>query len=375
MRTAVRFTLATILTALLSIPALSAAEFRGLYVDAFHPGFKTHEQVTQMVNAAKGANFNALIVQVRKRGDAYYNSSIEPKAADMAAEYDPLADVIAQAHAAGLEVHAWLTVYEVMHDSKWYNPAPNHVYNTHPEWLMKDREGNTTLAGQKIYLDPGVPEVQDYVVAVVLDILNSYRVDGIYLDGPRYPGRHSGYNPTSVSLFNEQFERTGLPEGDDSAWCQWRQDQITSLVGAVRAAMASAKPQAKFLVSACAEDGEKGKRLFLQEWDAWSGGNLVDSMIPMLYIGVDGMSWYASTALWYRYQRHMYIGVGAFRLSPTLACKHIQDTREAGADGVVLYSYHYLGPNSGSATCVKMADLASSVFAQPASVPEMPWKQ
>ncbi len=71
----------------------------------------------------------------------------------------------------------------------------------------------------------------------------------------------------------------------------------------------------------------------------------------------------------------MYIGVGAFRLSPTLACKHIQDTREAGADGVVLYSYHYLGPNSGSATCVKMADLASSVFAQPASVPEMPWKQ
>ncbi len=52
-----------------------------------------------MVNAAKAANFNALIVQVRKRGDAYYNSKIVPRATDIAAGYDPLADVITQARA------------------------------------------------------------------------------------------------------------------------------------------------------------------------------------------------------------------------------------------------------------------------------------
>lgn len=83
-----------------------SAEFRGLYVDAFHPGFKTHEEVTQLVSAAKEANLNALLVQVRKRDDAYYNSNIEPKASDIAADYDPLADIITQAHAVGLQVHA-----------------------------------------------------------------------------------------------------------------------------------------------------------------------------------------------------------------------------------------------------------------------------
>ena len=79
---AFRFVL--VLAAIAGMLPAQAGEFRGLYVDAFHPGFKTNQQVAQMVNAAKAANVNALIVQVRKRGDAYYNSAIEPKASDIA---------------------------------------------------------------------------------------------------------------------------------------------------------------------------------------------------------------------------------------------------------------------------------------------------
>lgn len=91
-------------------PGQSAEEFRCLYVDAFHPGFKSHEETTRMVAAAKAAHFNTLIVQVRKRRDAYYESIIEPKASDISPEYDPLGDIIKQAHDAGMEVHAWLSV-------------------------------------------------------------------------------------------------------------------------------------------------------------------------------------------------------------------------------------------------------------------------
>jgi uncharacterized lipoprotein YddW (UPF0748 family) len=124
-------------------------EFRGLYVDAFHPGIKSHEEVTQMVQAAKAARFNAVIVQVRKRGDAYYNSRIEPKAADIAPDYDPLADVIRQAHALGLEVHAMVSTYEVAHKS--YTLPESHIRKTHPEWLMAMQDGSTVQQG-KVYL-------------------------------------------------------------------------------------------------------------------------------------------------------------------------------------------------------------------------------
>ena len=47
----------------------AAAEFRGLWVDAFHDGIKTPEQVDRLLADARGANINALIVQVRRRGD------------------------------------------------------------------------------------------------------------------------------------------------------------------------------------------------------------------------------------------------------------------------------------------------------------------
>ena len=141
------------LAALIGALSASAGEFRGLYVDAFHPGFKTCQQVTQMVTAAKAANVNALIVQVRKRGDAYYGSKIEPKASDIAADYDPLEDIITQAHAQGIEVHAWLSLYEVALDSPWFKAAADSVHLTHPEWLMADQQGKTVLDHGKVYLD------------------------------------------------------------------------------------------------------------------------------------------------------------------------------------------------------------------------------
>src|SRR5688572_17576721 len=65
--------------------------------------------IKQMVAAAEAGGFNTLLVQVRGRGDAYYSGTIEPRAAELAGKptFDPLATVIAEAHAAGIKVHAW----------------------------------------------------------------------------------------------------------------------------------------------------------------------------------------------------------------------------------------------------------------------------
>src|SRR5687767_9785459 len=83
-----RFALALLLAlSLISPPAYAEAEFdppelRAVWVDAFHDGFKTPEQVDRLLAWARAANLNALFVQVRKRGDAYYLKSIEPRSED-----------------------------------------------------------------------------------------------------------------------------------------------------------------------------------------------------------------------------------------------------------------------------------------------------
>ena len=74
------------------------SEFRGFWADAFHPGFTNSADVSKFISDVRSANANAVVVEVRKRGDAYYNSNYEPKAAGIDPKYHPLADLITKGH-------------------------------------------------------------------------------------------------------------------------------------------------------------------------------------------------------------------------------------------------------------------------------------
>ena len=355
-------TLALLTLLLCNPPPLEASEFRGLYVDAFHPGFKTHQEVTQMVNAAKEGNFNALIVQVRKRADAYYNSQIEPKALDIAADYDPLADIIQQAHADGLQVHAWVSVFEVALDS--YPPEKRQICIAHPDWLTAKRDGSTSLGKGKIFLDPGVPAVQEHLLSLVSDIATNYAVDGIHLEGARYLGRDSGYNPTSLALFKAETGAQGIPAFDDPRWCQWRRSQLTGLVRTMKARLAEVRPGCLLSASVMTPTPALVSEICLQDWDSWMSEGIVDFVVPMLYITSDSMLEKAAPLLASKHGRPMYIGVGTFQIPRETAEQQIAEVSTAGADGVVLFSYHYLVADTENPDPIRPADLAATVLAQ-----------
>src|SRR5436190_22868931 len=127
-------------------------ELRGVWVDAFHDGFKTPDQVDQLVAWARKANVNALFVQVRRRGDAYYLQSFEPRTedADLAPGFDALQYLIERAHAGPqrLQVHAWLATLPIWWQRDTPPQAPNHPFNTRglsasPDetWLMYRDDG------------------------------------------------------------------------------------------------------------------------------------------------------------------------------------------------------------------------------------------
>ena len=371
MRTIFRLSVAALLLILSGISAAHADEFRGLYVDAFHPGFKTRQEVTQMVNAAKAANFNALIVQVRKRGNTYYNSRVELMAHDVAADYDPLADIITQANAVGMEVHAWLSVYEV---TLYRGLTDQHITKAHPDWLMADRNGKTKLAGGKVYTDPGVPAVREHFLSMVREILQNYNVDGIHLDNVRYPDTAAGYNATSIALYTQQSSRTGVPDSEDEGWCTWRRKQITALVRTVHDAIMATKPSVKLSASVMTADPETAAGRYLQDWGVWTREGLLDFAVSMIYIRADKMSDYAPKAVSSGASRHVYVGIGAYRIPPDLAKKHIADARAAGAQGLAVYSYYCMGPGIEDVGFAKLSDLAASVFASPEAPTEMPWK-
>src|SRR5687768_3139666 len=110
-----KWALVVSLCALLFPLGAQGQEFRAFWADTFHAVLRNPSEVSQVVADARGGNYNAIIVEVRKRGSVYCRSAIEPTAADVQPGFDPLADLIAKAHNTAngprIEVHAWIVTY------------------------------------------------------------------------------------------------------------------------------------------------------------------------------------------------------------------------------------------------------------------------
>ncbi len=320
--------------------AQQPAQLRALWVDAFHPGIKTPEEISKLVGDAKTGGFNTLIVQVRRRGDRYFQRGREPFTQDtaVAPAFDPLDTLIARAHAAGLEVHAWAAVLPVW---QWPAPplSPGHVYNQHgpaaqgrDRWLTYTRRGEATR-----FLDPGHPEAAAYTVDVLVDLVRKYPVDGLHLDYIRYDGPEYGYNAASVERFNARHRRTGQPDPADPLWSDWRRRQVTQLVRRIYLEALAARPTLKVSAALVAwGEPPSDTRLWtetrpytdtFQDWRAWLEEGILDLAIPMNYFqefNPRSRDWYNGWTEWQKdhtYGRQVVSGVGAYMnyLEDTLA--------------------------------------------------------
>jgi uncharacterized lipoprotein YddW (UPF0748 family) len=325
---------------------------------------------------------NALIVQVRRLGDAYYRSSYEPRADNIQAgpEFDPLGCVIKQAHSAGLEVHAWFNVYRVGAKAG-LPPFPNHVGRQHPDWLSKDDKGGLGSEDGR-FLDPGVPEVRQHLVKVISELVTKYDIDGLMLDYIRYPGKNWGYNDIAVSRFNAENGRTGRPSPDDPLWCNWRREQVTITVRAIYNEVHRLKPWVKVSAATiawgnCPSDFTQTSsyRAVFQNWRQWMQEGILDANMPMDYKDPSSFrqnrsfsGWVEAARKW-SYGRHVYCGLMLFgNVAGTV--QQVKLARDGGADGVVGLSFSQTDARDALA-----AKLKSTVFVQPVPLPMMPWKQ
>lgn len=312
------------------VPA-QRSEYRGFWVDTFNTTLNNHNDVVTVVNRAKSANANAIFAQVRRRGDAWYITPLEPKFPNIAAGFDPLADLITTAHAEGIEVHAYV-IMSAIHSSAATPPAitlpasPLHVFNHHGgydpvsgtvvpgpnNWLTRtllpDSGNAISFNGHKFgndfWLDFGHPDAAAYTVNVLMHLVNNYNIDGLHLDRIRYPefaasgqtptnGTNVGYNVVSVDRFNTRHNRAGTPATGDPLWMQWRRDQVTNVVRRLYLNVMNVKPHVKISGSLIAFGGgptteaqwnsaEAYWRVY-QDWRAWTEEGILDIAIPMNY--------------------------------------------------------------------------------------------
>ena len=310
-------------------------ELRAFWVDGWNKGFLNASQVAEVIKIATTYNYNAKIVQVRRRGDEIYfptYPNTEPRKSGLAADFDALQEIIRQAHTARLEVHAWITTFLI--STSTLPSSPEHVCKKHPEYLMEDNAGNRNI-GEGYYLDPGNPDALAWNGRVVMDIVKNYDIDGLHFDYVRYPQQNSGYNPTAVSRYNKEFGLSGKPAYNDEKFSQWRRKQITDWLRKMYGDITTAKPWVKVTAATFAGRSDAYSNRF-QDWALWMKEGIIDANFPMNYS--TSMTTYQSRVddiMANSYGRHVYMGIGSYLITSENSILQLNYARSKNSHGQI----------------------------------------
>lgn len=370
-------------------------EMRGLWV--VRTSILSREAIAKVVGAAKAHHLNALFVQVRGRGDAFYQSSLEPRAEELksaTAEFDPLAEAVRQGHAAGLQVHAWLNTCYVWGAGR-KPAAASHVVNQHPDWLARDSKGHYQLAAgpgcEGAFLSPANLEARRHIHDVFLDVATRYDVDGIHFDYVRYAGAAYDYSEAALDRFRQQMQgsarlidvkvcearlatdRLSYPHMFPHEWQAFRRQQVTEMVAGISHDVKAVKPWVVVSAAVFADSkdayAERG-----QDWKTWLKNGYLDAVVPMAYG--------ASTPLVARQirdavsaahaaGRYAYAGLGSWHIPAGSTVTKIEAARALGAQGCVLFSYG--GMTNDGRTTRYLEALTHQCYPGIAAPPLMPW--
>jgi len=322
-----------------------------------------------MINRAKTYNYNMILPEVRLRGNCYYfptYPNTEPRATDIAGDYDPLQDMIDQAHAEGIEVHAWI-VLQLVANSIPSDPA--HVVNAHPEYLTEDSSGSNEVPDYD--LDTGHPDANLWNYNVIMDLVTNYDIDGMHFDHCRMHQQDSGYNPVSIARYNAEYGLSGKPGQSDSQFIEWRRRQLTNFLRATYVDIKAVKPG---MVVTAATSSRLADSLnhYFQDWPTWMQDKVIDANCPMLYTTSNTtFQDRLDTIYSHKYTRQLYIGTGNYLNTKENMVTQVGLVRDKGCEGVIFYSYAF--PDSTGSQDPVFQYYKDNLFPTVKTVPTIGW--
>ena len=302
--------------------ALPKREFRGAWIQAVNGQWQgigrdaMQAELTRELNALQADGINAILFQCRVEGDALYESPYEPWSRYLTGQqgtppvpyWDPLAWMVEQCHARGMELHAWINPYRAKTKGTTALAATHYAVQ-HPERCF--------TYGDLMLFDPGLPENRQFICAVAQDIVRRYDVDGLHIDDYFYP-----YPVANVAI-PDDASYAAYGQGRDRG--DWRRENVNTFIRELRDAIRAVKPWVKFGVSpfgiyrnqrAWAEGSATNG---LQNYDdlyadvlLWVNEGWVDYNIPQIYweIGNKAADYDTLIRWWsqHAYARPLYIG-------------------------------------------------------------------
>jgi len=338
----------------------SSKNVRGLWVVRYE--MLTPQSIDSLIAIANRYQFTDLFVQVRGRGDAYYNSAYEPRAEGLQSDFDPLGYLISRKGDNSFRIHAWINVFYLW-SSDSLPESQNHLVYQQPDWISYPAKASqdSLLSLRKggsegLYNSPLLPEVQQHIFNIVDDILSKYDVDGIHLDYIRFPGKDFDFHPWIRHSFKKAYILDPLELKNDKEnfvqkygytgyelyydrWTRFLQDGLSDFVKSLATKVRNKKPDV-IISAAVKADLAKAHLYYYQEWDRWLKKGWLDWAIPMNYTG-DNIQFLERIHMMFNagMMDRILIGISLFNQSDTSVLDKIADVKELSLNGYVLFSY------------------------------------
>ena len=364
-------------------------EVRGVWITRF--AWTTQAQLEGIIDRAADANFNAVFVQIRGEGDAYYRSTREPWSRRLTGVlgrdpgWDPLQVAIDRAHARGMELHAYFNVFSAYAASLAIPTAEGpvqHALTDHPEWLAVDSSG-TNGDGEYRWFSQGSPAVRAHIAAVARELVETYDIDGLHLDRIRTPGTDYTRDAATTAAYD-----AAVALDPALTWADFMRGQVDAMVAALHAVIEETKPGVKLSASVwgiyqrlpgC--NTSEGHGGYYQDSLGWLAAGTMDALVPMIYWPIEPgacTDWATllDGFLAGRAGRHIWAGMHALDDSAwdfTAVRSRIDRAREVRAQGTVVFASTYLDQGSGRWDAYVGTSEAPGPFAVPAETPGMSW--
>lgn len=338
-------------------------ETKGVWI---RPTEKNADQIIATLDNLKANGFNSVFLETYFHGKTIFPSQTMNKYGftvqnEIFEGFDPLDVWIKEAHKRDIKVHIWFQSFYVGNQSPDYNPSS--ILAVRPDWGNKTKKNanspKATMSASEhngYFLDPANPEVHEFLLDLLSEIIDRYKPDGINLDYIRYPNATAGNDMNAWGFteyarndFKNQYGKDPIElTTSDVQWYDWNQYRRNNVTNFVKQVGELGKEKNVYISAVVFPDRASALASKQQDWRTWSVNNYINGFTP-LFLTYDSKmlaSMMNDVMNVKSPQTDLYAGLFVTFMggAPEDLIRQIYETRKMNANGVILFDYAHTTP-------------------------------
>lgn len=243
------------------------------------------QDLTSGLQRLKSLNFNTLYPTIWQGGYTLYPSSVTQEVFGVTVDPNPglekrdvLQEIVSQGHQQNFTIIPWF-------EFGFMAPADSELVKKHPNWITQKQDGSVIKkegVEERVWLNPFHPEVQQFILNLIAEVVKNYNIDGIQFDDHFGLPAEFGYDDYTIKLYQKEHNRQSpSPDFYETYWVRWRADKINQFMKKTFETIKSIKPNC--IVSLSPNPLHFSLPAYLQDWFTWERKGWIEQLVLQIY--------------------------------------------------------------------------------------------